>query len=79
MASDLSYRLASKLETRWIAAWVPPIFAVIGLVMLLMYFTGGTRDGGVLGFGIANLVLAFHLFTVGGFQRLLNQRQTPQH
>lgn len=73
MNQGLSYRLANKLSDMQVAAWIPPVFAIIGLIMVGMYFSGSTGDGGVLGFGVANMILSFHLLTVRGFGKLINQ------
>lgn len=76
MNRELSYRLARKLGTVTVAVWIPPLFAAIGLAMVLAYVFGGSDDGGVLGFGVANLVLSLHLLTVRGIGKLLGETQT---
>lgn len=84
MNRELSYRLAKRLGRVQVAAWIPPLFAVIGLAMLLMYVFGATHDGGVLGFGVANLILSLHLLTVRGIGKLLggpntDNQSAPEH
>ncbi|NBB92969.1 MAG: hypothetical protein GVY32_07370 [Gammaproteobacteria bacterium] len=71
MNEGLSYRLARRLSAVHIGAWIPPLFAVIGLIMVGMYLSGSTDDGGVLGFGVANLILSLHLLTVRGLGQLV--------
>ncbi|WP_376690040.1 hypothetical protein [Wenzhouxiangella sp. EGI_FJ10409] len=79
MNSELSNRLARQLLKLQITAWMPPVFAIIGLAMVMMYLTASTGDGGALGFGVANLLLSLYLFTVRGFQQLLGNTRHQQH
>jgi hypothetical protein len=75
---DWSRSWARRLAERDIAWWQPVLLAAIGLIKILMYLTGVTPDGGMLGFGVAVLVLGWYLFTVRGFQQLVRESRMPQ-
>lgn len=64
---------AELLTRQRIGKLLPLVFLTLGVAMSLVYLTGASRDGGLIGFGVANFVLALYLFTVRGFQLLIEE------
>lgn len=75
---SVSRKWAQLLTRQRIGKLIPLVFLALGMVMSLLYISGMSRDGGLLGFGIANLLLALYLFTVRGFQLLTDGPDRPR-
>lgn len=71
---SISYRWARSMGAKPMGWWTPLLAALPGLYMVGLYLTGATEDAGMLGFGVAVLVVAWYLFTARGFQMLLTER-----